>query len=123
MEAILDTNFIISCVRDKIDFISQLKENGFRIIVPREVLQELKDIKERSGESRDDRTAIAVALEIIEKSKIRKVGIGDGKVDHELIKRGVNGAYIATLDKEIKRRVPNRIVIDSAKKAIMVERD
>jgi len=123
MEAILDTSFIISCTRDRIDFILQLEMLGFNIVVPREVMQELRDIKERKGESRADRIAIDIALEMIQKKKLREVGFGGGKVDYELVKLGKKGAYIATLDREIKRKVPNRIVIDSAKKRIVVERD
>ncbi len=45
MEVILDSSFIISCVKRKIDFISQLEEKGFKVLVAREVLQELKDMK------------------------------------------------------------------------------
>ena len=44
MQVLLDSSFIISCVRDRIDFISQLEEQGFTPVVPREVLQEGKFI-------------------------------------------------------------------------------
>lgn len=123
MEAVLDANFILSCVRDKIDFISELESMGFKVVVPREVMQELKDIRERKGESREDRISIDIAFELIEKRKVKKMTMGAGQVDHKLIELGNRGAYIATLDRVIKRSVPNRLVIDSAKKAIMIERD
>lgn len=123
MEAILDTNFIISCIRGKIDFISQLEEEGFKVILPREVMQELKDIKRRTGESHYDRSSIELALQMFERSKIRKMALGNNKVDDQLVKLGVAGAYIATLDKEILHKIPNRITINSSAKKIMVERD
>ena len=43
MEVLLDTNFIISSLLKKIDFLGELEGMGFKIILPREVLQELKD--------------------------------------------------------------------------------
>ncbi|MEM4271110.1 MAG: hypothetical protein QXO70_03380, partial [Candidatus Pacearchaeota archaeon] len=71
MEVLLDSNFIISCVKKKIDFIEELEKLGFKVILPREVLQELKDLKMESYHS--DRVAINVALEMFEKRKIKKI--------------------------------------------------
>ena len=45
MEAVLDTNFIVSCVKKKIDFISELENLGFKIVLPKEIFQELKDLR------------------------------------------------------------------------------
>lgn len=123
MEAILDTNFMISCIKRKIDFIFQLEEKGFKIKVPREVIQELKDLKIGKGQSHDERKAIEVTLGLLLSREIKKIGLGQGKVDDWLIKKGKEGIYIATLDKEIKRQVPNRIIILNAKNEIGVERD
>ncbi len=123
MEVLLDTNFIISCLLKRIDFLSELEEMGFRVVVPREVIQELKDLKMRKGQSHEERIAIDAALEMFEQRKVEKVGIGRGKVDDALIKRGKEGIYIATLDKVIQRKVPNRVVIRSAKGTIEIERD
>jgi len=119
----LDANFIISCMRRKIDFFNELLGMGFKIVVPRNVLQELKDIRNRAGSSHDDRMAIDMAFEIIEKNRIKKIGLGSGKVDESLIKIGKEGAYIATLDREIKRKVPNRIVIKDSENRLVIERD
>lgn len=123
MEAILDTNFIISCLRRKIDFIGRLGEEGFSVKIPREVMQELKDLKKKSGVSRDSRLIIDMALKMIgENKEIKSVGFGEGSVDEGLIKMGKKGVYIATLDAAIKRIVPNKIVISDAKNDILVER-
>jgi len=123
MEVLLDTNFIISCIVKKIDFLSQLREKGFRVVIPREVMQELKDVRLDSKTSSYERKAIDVALEMLASKQIEKTTIGKGKVDDLLIKRGQQGAYIATLDNGIKRHVTNKIVILSASKEIGVERD
>lgn len=123
MEVILDTNFIISCVSKRIDFIKQLTEKGFKIAVPREVIEELKDLRLSNRVSHDTRVAINVALETLQNKKIKKIKLGKGRVDDGLIKKGKEGVYIATLDNGIKRQVPNRVVIFSAKNEVEVERD
>ncbi len=123
MKALLDTNFIISCIVKKIDFLTQLKEKGFKVIVPREVLQELKDLRINRRISHEERIAIDVALQMLSSKDVKKTSIGGGKVDDLLIKKGEQGVHIATLDNGIKRKVPNRIVILSAKKEVGVERD
>jgi rRNA-processing protein FCF1 len=122
MEVLLDTNFIISCILKRIDFITQLEEGGFKIIVPREVLQEMKDLRFRKDQTHEERIAIDAGFEMLNQKNVKKIGLGKGKVDEELIKKGKNGYYIATLDNGIKRKVPNRIIIKKAKGKIEVER-
>ncbi len=121
MEVLLDSSFIISCVRKRIDFISQLEEQGFKIVVPREVLQEMKDLRLKSKTSHEDRIAIDVALDLIMRAKIKKNSFGKGKVDNYLIEMGKKGIHIATLDREIKRQVPNKVVIFEARNGVGVE--
>ncbi len=121
MQVILDSSFIISCVRERIDFLSQLQEQGFNPIVPREVLQEMKDLRIRNGTSHDDRMAIDVAFDLLEKGKVKKTSLGTGKVDDWLIKRGQEGIFIATLDTGIKKRVPKRVVIFKAQNRVGIE--
>lgn len=123
MEVLLDTNFVISCIVKKIDFLTQLREKGFRVVIPREVMQELKDVRLHSKTSSDERKAIDVALQMLASKQIEKTTIGKGKVDDLLVRKGQEGFYIATLDNGIKRKVPNRIVILSASKEIGIERD
>tara|TARA_Y100000310_G_C20591626_1_gene768367 strand:+ start:435 stop:806 length:372 start_codon:yes stop_codon:yes gene_type:complete len=122
MEVVLDTNFVISCIRKKIDFIDQLKTLGFKIVVPREVFHELKDLKKESKVSQSDRIAINLALEMFEKEKIKKITLGERIVDEGLIKKGKEGVYIASIDAGVRKNVPNRVVIDSARKSVAVER-
>ncbi len=121
MEVLLDSSFIISCVRDRIDFIEQLEEQGFKVKIPREVMQEMKDLKLSNRASRDDRTAVDVALQMIENRKVKKISMGEGKVDDWLIKKGNEGYYIATLDREIKRHIPNKVVIFNAQGRVGIE--
>ncbi|MFH1802790.1 MAG: hypothetical protein ABH864_05085 [archaeon] len=122
MEVLLDTNFIISCVLKRIDFLDELEGLGFKSRVPLGVLQEMKDLKKEGKTSHTERQAIDVAFALLEEAKVKKTRIGGKYVDEGLIQKGKKGVYIATLDREIKHHVPNKIVIDSAKKCLKVER-
>ena len=122
MEVLLDTSFIISCVRKRIDFITELENLGFRIALPREVFQELRDLKTSSKESRANRQAIDIAFEMFSKRKVKKTTVGGKNVDEGLINKGKQGFYIATLDNGIKREVPNKVVIINSKNNIGIVR-
>ena len=47
-QVLLDTNFILTCVKQKIDFFQWFKLNGFSIIIPMEVINELKMLEGRA---------------------------------------------------------------------------
>ena len=115
MEVILDKGFILVCMRKKIDFISQLKEKGFTIRVPREVLQELKDLQYESSLSHQDREIIKeipmLFERLLEKNEIKHITFGKGKIEHWFIKKAHEGYYIATTNADIKHHIPRKIVI------------
>lgn len=121
MEVLLDSNFIISTIKRKIDFVQELEGMGMKIILPKEVYQELKDLKNKV--THDDKAAIEIALKIIESNKFKKMALGNISVDNGLIEKGRQGYYIATLDAGIKRQVKNRVLISSAKNCLVIERD
>jgi rRNA-processing protein FCF1 len=121
MEVLLDTNFIISCILKRIDFMEELEGMGFKVAVPREVLQEMKDLKKDGKSSHEDRGAIDIAFQILE--KVKRVRVGGKRTDEGLIAKGKEGKYIATLDSGIKREIPNKVVINNSKKGLSVERN
>jgi rRNA-processing protein FCF1 len=122
MEVLLDTNFIISCIKRKIDFLSELENLGFKIHLPREVYQELKDVRQTA--KGEDKQAINIALELFEKKKVAKGTLtNNASVDQGLIDKGRKGYYIATLDAGIKRQIKNRVIINNAKNCVEIERD
>lgn len=106
----------------KIDFLDELAALGFRPKVPREVIEELKDLKKERKTSQKERQMIDLAFQLIERSKVGKMKLGGRNVDDGLISKGQAGIYIATLDRGIKVKIPNRVVIDSARKSLRVER-
>ncbi len=120
MEVILDSSFIISAMKNKIDFVSNLQEKGFSVKVPREVLIELKDLRQKV--SHNERVAIDMGIELMEKGNVKKMVLGKNKVDLGLISRGKTGSYIATLDNAIKREIQNIVTLSSTKNNIIIER-
>jgi rRNA-processing protein FCF1 len=123
MQAILDSSFIINSIKNKIDFIAELQQKGFKIVVPREVIQEMRDLRLKTRF--DERIAINLALEMFEKEskKIKKIKLGKRNVDEGLIFAGKRGIYIATTDNAIKRAVQNKITLSAVSKGIVIERE
>jgi len=111
MKVLLDCGFILVCMRKKIDFVSQLENQGFGIRVPKEVLQELKDLRYKSFSSPQDRINIKEALALLEKNHVKRITFGQGKISHWFIKKGHEGYYIATTNSKIKHHVPKKIFI------------
>lgn len=120
MEVIVDSSFIVSCVKHKIDFLSELEGMGFKVLIPKEVFEEIKDLRLNSDHA--TKVAVEVALEMFRKRKVKSVTLGDRQVDEGLIEFGKKGAYIATLDGVIKRQVPNKVCISEAGNKLVVER-
>ena len=119
MEVLLDSSFIVSCIKKKIDFITQLEEQGFKVLIPREVLQELKDLRLKCPT--EERKAIDLAFEIIEKRDLKKISLGKRSVDQGLIEKGKAGYFIATLDRGIKTEINHKVIIFNAQNRIGVE--
>lgn len=116
MEVLLDTNFIIACVKRNIDFLAQLEEAGYKPVLAHEVLEELKDL--RNNVKRDDKVAIDLALALFARRKVHKMKLGHHVVDEGLQKYGKEGMILATLDGALKRTVSQTIGISDARNAL-----
>jgi len=118
MEIILDTNFILSAVKNKLDFMDAEKY-GF-LVLPQEVIKEIRKIKEK-GEKRE-RDVSSLALKIIEKSeRIKRIKLGNKNVDKGIIDYADRRKVIvATLDKELKKKLRGkaRIITIRARKKL-----
>ena len=101
-QIILDTSFILICIKQKIDFFEELVEA--QILIPEQVINEIKRLKNPNSE---------LALKLLEKNKFKKVDIKKGHVDKGIIKFAKENprTIIATLDREIKGKVKNQKLI------------
>lgn len=112
MKIVLDTNFILSCVKQKIDFVSladELFDENVEWVVPIEVEEELKMISERKGEKIEDKNSAGFGLEVV-KNFDKIVLLGDNSaenVDAGIVEyaRQNKGVVVATLDKVLKEKL------------------
>ena len=112
MQVIIDISFILHCIRKNADFISQLEGRGFRINIPREVLQELRNLHHHVKTSREDKEKIGKILNILDDHKrFKRVSAGQGKMSDWLLKKDGEGHFIATAEPGIKHKIGNKIVI------------
>jgi rRNA-processing protein FCF1 len=122
MEIMLDTNFILTCVRQKVDFASlanELTDEEVIFLVPSEVLNELKELSTRKGMKIIDKDAALLSLKILEtiEPKPREVFLGNKTVDNGIINYIKDKDIIlATLDKGLKRKVSNKVLTIKGRK-------
>ena len=110
-KVLLDTNFILSCIRKKIDFFNDLKFCGFKILIPAEIIVELEKISKTGGKKFQEESKIA--LNLIKQNDFEKINHNTKNVDNGIVKiAGENEEYIiATLDREIKSKIENQKLV------------
>lgn len=111
-QILLDTNFILSCIRNKIDLFEELFLEGYKIIIPEQILNEIKKFENKKTEA-------GIAMKILEKEFYEKPDLGKGIVDKKIIAFAKENPkiIIATLDKEIRSKISNdKMIIRNGKK-------
>ena len=112
-EIIMDTSFILTCIKQKIDFFEELI--GFKIIIPLEVIKEIEGLSISNSSAQ-------IALALLNKANYQKINFGKGIVDELLINFAKKNPLIiiATLDKEIKKSVKNEKMVIRGRKKLEV---
>jgi len=110
-QIILDSSFILTCIKQKIDFFEELV--GTQILIPKQVINEIKNLKNSNSE---------LALKLLKKNKFKKIDLGAGHVDKRIIKFAKENpkTIIATLDKEIKNKTRNQKLVIRGKKKLEI---
>lgn len=115
--ALLDTNFILSCIRNKIDFFEEISLMGIQIIIPREVIYEINRFRDKKTEAR-------VALNLLDRNRwnFEKIVLGKGYVDKKIINYAKENPelVVATLDREVKEKVKNKVMVIREKKRLEI---
>lgn len=126
MEILLDTNFILTCVLQKIDFV-ELSEEMFNEklnwILPKQVISELKKIEKDLKQKRKFREGAKLSLEILETMNLKIVDLNKNPNIDIAIKDYISDKPIvlATNDKGLKKRVKNRILSIRGTKSLILE--
>ena len=111
-QVILDTNFIISCIKQKIEFFEELKYLGFKIIIPKQVIDELIKLNRK------------LELKILEKyrGEYRVIRFKRGYVDKGMIEFAQKNprVIVATLDSDLKNKILNHKMVIRGKKRLEV---
>jgi len=100
MKVILDTNFLIDCLRFKIDLKSEL--SGDELFVLDSVIFEIGKIAKRGTK---ESSLAKLALEFIARNNFKILETGKKDTDKSLIEYSKKGYAIATHDKALKNKL------------------
>ncbi len=123
MEVLLDTNFILSCLKEKIDFL-QAEQFG-NLVLPLQVIDELRKKAEKG--KRKEREVAKLALDIIQENKgnFKIIKLEKKFVDAGIVKyvQDKEKIIVATLDKELKKKLKGktRILTLRARKKLVFD--
>ena len=126
MDVILDTNFLIYCAKNKLDYVEELSgliNEDFDLVVPLQVIRELELLRDdkKKKVSGKDKASIGLALQLLDANKVKKVKVKGKTVDEGIInlskedKRNIT----CTLDREMRNILGRVILISRGKKLIL----
>ena len=119
MKIILDTNFLVYCAKQKIDYaedIRSLVQGKYDLFTLDQVILELKDLMENSKKY-TDRVAAGLALKLLEVNDVKTVK-GMAKSADKSIILLAKGNIVATLDLALTRRLTKTIIIKGKRKLV-----
>ena len=126
MKVILDTNFIIYCAKNKLDYVEELSEllnEGFELVVPSQVINELNQLKNDKWKkvSGKDKLAIDLALQLLNINKVKEVQIEGNSVDEGIINLANESKknIVCTFDRGMRKLLPRVILLNRKKKLIL----
>ena len=123
MKIILDTNFLIYCAKNKLDYmeeINNLINEAHELVVPSSVIRELEVLKTKIKKGKD-KDACDLALQILENNKVKTVDTIGKNVDDSIIalSRENKKNIVCTLDREMRTILGRVILISRGRKLIL----
>jgi rRNA-processing protein FCF1 len=128
MDIILDTNFLIYCAKNKLDYVGKIRDllnENYDLVVPEQVVKELKllkgdKLKKVSGK---DKSAADLALQLLDVNDVKKIKIKGKNVDEGIINLAKQDEknIVCTLDKEMRGILGRVILISKGKKLILTK--
>ena len=126
MKILLDTNFVLTCAKQKIDFESlshDMVDETIEWLVPQDVLNELGNIKDRVGTRNEDRLASETSFKVLQSinPKIIELPGKNPNVDIKIINYILGtDIVLATLDKNLKSKIDNQVLTIRGKKKLEI---
>jgi len=128
MKIILDTNFLIYCAKEKLDYvedISNMLNEDYELVVPMQVINELEKLRDDKMKKVNgkDKTATALALDLLEHYKVKKINIPGKSVDEAIIELSKSDIknIVCTLDREMRKILGRVILINKGKKLMLTK--
>ncbi len=110
MKIIIDTNFIITALKEKINLDFTLKDlfGFYELLVPQLVIKELEDLSKNKESKIKDRESAKVALELINKSQI--FDSNKKHADSAILQfaKDKDNIIVATLDRNLKSQIKEK---------------
>jgi len=126
MKIILDTNFLIYCAKEKMDYeeeIGNLINEKYNLVVPEQVVNELKKLRDDKLKkvSGKDKDAANLALQILAVKNIDIINISGKSVDEAIINLANSDTknIVCTLDREMRNILGRVILISRGKRLIL----
>lgn len=109
MHIIIDTNFLISAMKNKIQIFEELQKEfpSDKILVPIGVIKELEIMSEDSKYTMEERKIADIAIFMIKKKNISLIPLSTKEVDAGILNytKQYNKVIVATLDRELKEKI------------------
>ena len=124
MKILIDTNFAITCAKNKIDFPSlanDIIDQKIKWLVPQDVLNELGNIKDKKGTKEKDKQAAELSFQVLKDLNPEIINLPgknpnvDMKIVNYIIDKDI---VLATMDKNLKSRVNNKILTVRGKNSL-----
>ena len=128
MKIILDTNFLIYCAKEKLNYveeISNLVNEDYELVVSKQVVHELEKLKNDNYKrlSGKDKDACDLALQLLEVNKIKTVEPVGKTVDDAIINLSNEDKknIVCTLDREMRHILGRVILVNRGKKLMLTK--
>lgn len=121
-KVVLDTNFILNCIGNKLDFFEEILMKGHAVLIPKEVIAEIKRLMD-SSKARKFKEQANLALKLIAANDYEEISAPGRYVDVGLKKYLDEHpkVILATMDKELKKSVKNRKMVVRNKKKLELQ--
>ncbi|GAG28863.1 unnamed protein product, partial [marine sediment metagenome] len=128
MKVILDTNFLIYCAKEKFDYVGEIMDllnDNYDLVVPEQVVNELKSLKNDKFKkvSGKDKRSSDLALQLLKVNKVKIVKPVGKSVDDAIIKLSKENSknIVATLDREMRHTLGRVILINKGRKLMLTK--
>jgi len=111
-EILIDTNFIVNCMKQKVNMMEQFTElfGDYTLRVPRQVFEELERLESGEKLKIKDREAASISIQLFKANKIIPTELMTKEVDAGIIRytKQNKDVYVATLDKILKNKIKEK---------------